>query len=79
MLNPYIVIGALTDPVATGVTWTDLAGVWASLTAQITVANILGVVAGVLAGTVGIAFAWWGAKYATRKIRAAMKNGKISA
>lgn len=76
MLSPYVVIGAIE---ATTVSWSDLSTVWTALTTQITVANILGVVAGVLTGTVGIAFAWWGAKYATRKIRAAMKNGKISA
>lgn len=77
MLSPYIVIGALEGSTAVG--WSDLSSIWTALTSQISATTIVGVVAGVLGGTVGLGFLWWGAKYATRKLMAALKRGKVSA
>lgn len=64
---------------ATAVGYSDFQSVITALTAQITVANIVAVIAGVVGVTVGIAFMWWGARYASRKIMGALKKGRTGA
>lgn len=57
----------------------DFQSVINALTGQISVSTIVAVIAAVVAVTVGIAFMWWGARYASRKIMAALKKGKTGA
>ena len=57
----------------------DIQTIITALTGQISVSTIVGVIAAVIGVTVGIAFAWWGARYASRKIMAALKKGRTGA
>ena len=57
----------------------DIQTIITALTGQISVSTIVGVIAAVIGVTVGIAFAWWGARYASRKIMAALKKGRAGA
>ena len=63
---------------ATAISFSDLSSVLSALTAQFSVTTAIAVIAGVLGVTVGLAFMWWGARYVTRKIWAALKSGKIT-
>lgn len=64
---------------ATTVSVSDFQAVISALTGQISVSTIVGVISAVVGVTVGIAFAWWGARYASRKIMAALKKGRTGA
>lgn len=57
----------------------DFQQVISALTGQISVPTIVAVIAAVIGVTVGIAFMWWGARYASRKIMSALKRGKTGA
>lgn len=58
------------------VTVTSFDSVITAITSQISVANVVGVIATVVGITVGFAFMWWGVRYATAKIMKAAKKGK---
>lgn len=60
------------------VTAADWAPVIESLTAQINVGTIVGVLGGVVAACVGLAFMWWGVRKASGSLMAAFKKGKVS-
>lgn len=62
----------------TAISYSDLSSVVSVLTSQFSVTTAIAVIAGVLGVTVGLAFMWWGARYSTRKIWAALKKGKIT-
>lgn len=64
---------------ATAVGVSDFQSIITALTGQISVSTIVSVIASVVGITVGIAFMWWGARYASRKIMAALKKGKTGA
>lgn len=64
---------------ATTVGVSDFQSIITALTTQISVSTIVAVIAAVVAITVGIAFMWWGARYASRKIMASIKSGKTGA
>lgn len=49
-----------------------------ALTAQISVTTIVGVLAGIIAVTIGIVFMWWVARKATGAIFGAFRKGKQS-
>lgn len=55
----------------------DFQSVISNLTSQINVTTIVAVIAAIIGVTVGLGFMWWGAKYAARKIMAALKGGKV--
>lgn len=57
----------------------DFQSIIDALTGQISVVTIVAVIAAVVGITVGIAFMWWGARYGSRKIMAALKKGKTGA
>lgn len=63
----------------TPITVSDFNSVFTALTNQISVSTIVAVIAAVIGLTVGIAFMWWGARYGSRKIMAALKKGKTGA
>ena len=57
----------------------DFQSIITALTTQVNVSTIVAVIAAVVAITVGIAFMWWGARYASKKIMASIKKGKTGA
>ena len=69
---------ALETGSATAVTAADWASVISAMTAQISVATIVGVLAAIVASCIGIVFMWWGVRKAVRALMAAFRNGKIS-
>ena len=64
---------------ATVVTASDWSSVITSLTAQISVSTVVGVLATTVAAGVGLVFMWWGVRKAIRTIMAAFRKGKMSA
>lgn len=69
---------ALEGGTATSVTASDWASVISAMTAQISVATIVGVMATIVAACIGIVFMWWGVRKAVRALMAAFRKGKIS-
>lgn len=63
---------------APAVTASDWASVISAMTAQISVATIVGVLAAIVASCIGIVFLWWGVRKAVRALMAAFRKGKIS-
>ena len=69
---------ALEGGTATAVTASDWASVISAMTAQISVATIVGVMATIVAACIGIVFMWWGVRKAVCALMAAFRKGKIS-
>lgn len=69
---------ALESGGASAVTAADWASVISAMTAQISVATIVGVMATIVAACIGIVFMWWGVRKAVRSLMAAFRKGKIS-
>lgn len=69
---------ALESGGASAVTAADWASVISAMTAQISVASIVGVMAAIVAACIGIVFMWWGVRKAVRALMAAFRKGKIS-
>lgn len=69
---------ALESGSASAVTASDWASVISAMTAQISVATIVGVMATIVAACIGIVFMWWGVRKAVRALMAAFRKGKIS-
>ena len=69
---------ALEGGTATAVTASDWASVISAMTAQVSVATIVGVLASVVAACIGIVFMWWGVRKAVCALMAAFRKGKIS-
>ena len=69
---------ALESGSASAVTAADWASVISAMTAQISVATIVGVMAAIVAACIGIVFMWWGVRKAVRALMAAFRKGKIS-
>lgn len=69
---------ALESGSASAVTAADWASVISAMTAQISVATIVGVMATIAAACIGIVFMWWGVRKAVRALMAAFRKGKIS-
>ena len=61
------------------VTASDWSSVISSLTAQISVSTVVGVLATTVAAGVGLVFMWWGVRKAIRTIMAAFRKGRMSA
>lgn len=77
LLMPLALV--MTEGGVTPVSVSDFQSVINALTGQISVVTIVAVIAAVISVTVGIAFMWWGAKYASRKIMGALKKGRTGA
>lgn len=74
----FKMVTALASSTATAVTASDWASVISAMTAQISVATIVGVLAAIVASCIGIVFLWWGVRKAVRALMAAFRKGKIS-
>lgn len=62
----------------TPISLTDVQPIITALQNQISVSNIVSVLAGVVGVTIGIVFMWWIARKATRMIFSAFRGGKQS-
>lgn len=62
----------------TVITASDWASVISSLTAQISVSTVVGVLATTVAAGIGLVFMWWGVRKAVRTIMAAFRKGRMS-
>lgn len=56
----------------------DWASVISGVIGQFSVANIVAVIASVVAAGIGFVFLWWGVRIAFRSIMGAVKNGTLS-
>ena len=74
----FKMVTALASSTATAVTASDWESVITSMTGQVSVATIVGVLATVVAACIGIVFMWWGVRKAVRALMAAFRKGKIS-
>lgn len=74
-----LILGVSAGAEGTTVSVSDFQSIITALTGQISVGTIVAVIAAVVGVTVGIAFMWWGARYASRKIMSALKRGKTGA
>lgn len=64
---------------ATIVTSSDWASVISALTEQLNVQTVVGVMAVIVASTVGFAFLYWGVRKAVAALMGAFKKGRVSA
>lgn len=62
----------------TAVTSSDWSALTDALTAQINVASVMGVLAAAAGISIGLTFAWWGARKTTKMVMAAFKKGRIN-
>nr|CDL65984.1 unnamed protein product [uncultured bacterium] len=72
---PFILASGST---VTGVNPADWASIIEGVTGQFSVANIVAVIASVVAAGIGFVFLWWGVRIAFRSIMGAVKNGSLS-
>lgn len=72
------ILFALSGGTSTAVTASDWASVISAMTAQVSVATIVGVLASIVAACIGIVFMWWGVRKAVRALMGAFRKGKIS-
>lgn len=56
----------------------DFSSIITALSGQISVSTIVAVIGAIIGITVAIGFAWWGARYGTRKLMGALKGGKVT-
>lgn len=56
--------------------FSDIQSILTSVTTQFSVANIVAVIAGILAATTAFVFLWWGVRKAYRAIIAGTTKGK---
>lgn len=66
------------DATTTVVTASDWADVITSLTNQVSVSTVVGVLATTVAAGIGLVFMWWGLRKAVRTIMGAFRKGKLS-
>ena len=74
----FKMVTALASSTATAVTASDWESVITAMTAQVSVATIVGVLAAIVSACIGIVFMWWGVRKAVRALMAAFRKGKIS-
>ena len=71
-----VVLSFFTLDASPAVSWSTFSDLITALTTQISVSTIMSVIVGVITITVGIAFMWWGARFASKKLMGALKKGK---
>lgn len=64
---------------STTVDYEDFSSVITAVTSQVSVANIVGVLAAVMAIAIALVFMWWGIRKALRMIMSAFRKGRASA
>ena len=61
----------------TAVTASDWASVITAITGQFSTSTLVGVLASVVGGGVGLVFLWWGVRKSSNALMAAFKGGKL--
>lgn len=69
-------MGFLAD--ATTIGYSDFSSIITAVTTQVNVANIVAVLASVVAIAIGLVFMWWGIRKCVKIIMKAAKKGKLS-
>ena len=59
------------------VTADDWSSVISAMTNQISVQTVVGVIAVVVGGGIGLVFTWWGVRKASKSLMAAFRSGKL--
>lgn len=62
----------------TAVTYTDFKSVIDAITAQVSVTQVVGVLAAAAAIAVTFVFMWWGVRKVTRMVMGSARSGKIN-
>lgn len=60
-----------------GITYETIAEVVTSVLAQFSAANIVAMLAGIIGGTIGIRFLWWGVRKAFKSIMGVVTGGRL--
>ena len=68
----------LLSVVSSAVSASDWASVLSSITSQISVSTVVGVLATTVTAGIGLVFMWWGVRKLARTIMAAFRKGKLS-
>lgn len=63
----------------TTISYSDFSSLFTTLTGQINVTTILGVIGGVAAVCIGLVFFWWGVRKVIRMLMSAFRGGRFSA
>lgn len=61
----------------TAVTWSDLSSIFTAITSQLTVSNIVGVLAGAVGIAIGFVFMWFAYRKGKSIITSAFKKGSL--
>lgn len=70
---------ALADGATGVISYSDFSSLFTTLTNQINVTTIMGVIGAVAGACVGLAFFWWGVRKVSRMLFSAFKGGKFRA
>lgn len=70
--------GGYPEGASTAITYSTFSSIITAIGQQISVANVVAVIAAAVAVCVGFVFMWWGARKATRMLMAAFRKGRIS-
>lgn len=71
-------MAAFASEASTVVTSKDWAPIIDALTGQISVTQVVGVIASAIGAGIGLVFMWWGGRKAVRTLMAAFRKGKVS-
>lgn len=66
------------SPAFTAVTFADFKSVIDAITAQISVSQVVGVLAAAAAIAITFVFMWWGVRKVTRMVMGSARSGKIN-
>lgn len=78
-MHPVMMLMAarLSGSTPTVVTSSDWASLISSLTAQVSVSTVVGVLSTAAAAAIGLVFMWWGARKAVGMLMGAFRKGKL--
>ena len=77
--HPFYVMkgGITTGSTPTYVGWSDFTSVMTALNGQISVSNVVGVLAGSAGAAVGLVFLWWAVRKGTSALMSAFRKGRL--
>lgn len=75
VVNSFPALASETSAVVSSTDWKPVID---AITGQITVANVVGVLATAIGAGIGFVFMWWGGRKAIRVLMSAMRKGRVS-
>ncbi len=78
MMSSMAMVAFASESSAAVVTSKDWAPIIEALTGQISVTQVVGVIASAIGAGIGLVFMWWGGRKAVRTLMAAFRKGKVS-